>query len=163
MPRISLIAAIDENQGLGKNNQLLCHLPADLAHFKHITMGKPIIMGRKTFASIGKALPGRLNIVVSTSQTEIDNVKVVPSLPEALQCAGDVTEVMIIGGAQLFQTALPIASRLYLTIIHHRFAADVFFPAFELSHWHCYQQDFRPADARNAYDLTFAYYDRISE
>lgn len=163
MPVISLIAAIDENYGLGKDNQLLCHLPADLAHFKKITLGKPIIMGRKTFDSIGKPLPGRTNIVLSHSQNAIPGIELVHNLKQALECAVTAEEIMIIGGAQLFQETLPLASRLYLTVIHHQFDADVFFPRFDQKAWRCCQQVFKPADEKNAYAMTFTYYERINE
>lgn len=105
MTTISLIAAIDESGGLGINNQLLCHLPADLQHFKSITMGKPIIMGRKTFDSIGKPLPGRLNIVLSRSLSFIDGVHVLDSLEKAIEYTAGHDEIMIIGGAVLFNDA----------------------------------------------------------
>ncbi|EHL30763.1 hypothetical protein LDG_7191 [Legionella drancourtii LLAP12] len=107
MTIISLIAAIDEAGGLGFNNQLLCHLPADLQHFKAITMGKPVIMGRKTFDSIGKPLPGRVNIVLSRhSEVSIKDVLVFNSLGQALTEVQHYPEIMIIGGEQLFATAM---------------------------------------------------------
>ncbi|KTC99362.1 dihydrofolate reductase [Legionella erythra] len=160
MPMISLIAAVDEHRGLGKNNQLLCHLPADLAHFKQVTMGKPIIMGRKTFVSIGRPLPGRLNIVLSRTESAIPGVVAVSSLSEALKQVSEFPEAMIIGGAELFEQALPLASRLYLTVIHHRFDADVFFPCLDESEWSCLEALPRQADEKNQYNLTFCYYER---
>lgn len=160
MPIISFIAAVDEHRGLGKNNQLLCHLPADLAHFKQVTMGKPIIMGRKTFASIGRPLPGRLNIVLSRTESVIPGVVTVSSLPEALKQVSEFPEAMIIGGAELFEQALPLASRLYLTVIHHCFDADVFFPFLDEDEWSCLEALPRQADEKNQYDLTFYYYER---
>ncbi|QRN04855.1 dihydrofolate reductase [Legionella sp. MW5194] len=160
MTLISLIAAVDENRGLGKNNQLLCHLPADLAHFKKITMGKPIIMGRKTFASIGRPLPGRLNIVLSRTESMIPGVVTVSSLPKALEQVSEFPEAMIIGGADLFEQALPLASRLYLTVIHHLFDADVFFPLWNANEWCCLETLSRQADDKNPYDVTFYSYER---
>lgn len=160
MPIINLIAAIDEHRGLGKNNQLLCHLPADLAHFKTITMGKPIIMGRKTFASIGRPLPGRLNIVLSRTEQAIPGVVTVGSLSQALETVADALDVMIIGGATLFEQAWPLASRLFLTVIHHTFAADVFFPSLDQDVWRCLEKTPRQADEKNPYDMTFYYYER---
>ena len=158
MTMISLIAAVDENFGLGYRNQLLCHLPADLKHFKEITMGKPIIMGRKTFESIGKPLPGRLNIVLSKQQIAIEGVTVCSSLSDALNHTNDVPEVMIIGGAALFGAALPLAQRIYLTVIHHHFLADVFFPRIDGEHWIEYsKQDFY-RDERNSFHMTFYQY-----
>lgn len=160
---ISLIAAIDETGGLGFNNQLLCHLPADLQHFKSITMGKPIIMGRKTFVSIGRPLPGRLNIVLSRSLSTIDGVVVCDSLENAMEQTKDFSEIMIIGGAELFTAAMNKASRLYITRIHHQFTADVFFPEIDSSIWHCQDKQFRQHDEKNKFDMTFYIYERNNE
>lgn len=161
MTIISLIAAIDENRGMGKDNQLLCHLPADLKHFKQLTLGKPVIMGRKTYDSIGKALPGRLNIVLSKQSLMIGSVMVVHSISQALELVHDVPEVMIIGGAQLYQQALPLAQRIYLTVIHHQFSADVFFPELDIKEWDMVQQSNWSHDEKNLYDMTFYHYDRM--
>lgn len=160
MTLISLIAAIDESFGLGKNNQLLCHLPADLKHFKTITMSKPVIMGRKTFESIGKILPGRLNIVLSAKISSIPDAVVVRSISEALKITANVPEVMIIGGANVFEEILPHADRLYLTKIHARFDADVYFPSINLEQWHCSEAIERQQDIANPYDMTFYQYER---
>lgn len=157
---ISLIAAVDECLGLGKDNQLLCHLPADLKYFKEKTLGKPIIMGRKTYESIGRALPGRLNVVISQHLPFLDDAKVVPSLQDALNLTIDYPEVMIIGGAQVFKQAFPLADQLYLTKIHAQFNADVFFPALDIDMWECSESTHRPKDDKNGYDLTFYRYDR---
>ncbi|HBI22071.1 MAG TPA: dihydrofolate reductase [Legionella sp.] len=158
---ISLIAAVDENRGMGKNNQLLCHLPADLKYFKQHTLGKPIIMGRKTFDSIGRALPGRLNIVLSQQKQSIVGVTVVDSLQEALHLAQPAPEIMVIGGANVFEQALPLTQRIYLTMIHHPFDADVFFPELDASIWRLGIQDHREHDEKNPYDMTFCQYERI--
>lgn len=158
---ISLIAAVDEANGMGVNNQLLCHLPADLQHFKQLTMSKPILMGRATFDSIGKPLPGRLNIVLSRSLSPIAGVLVFDSLKNALASQSAVDELMIIGGAQLFAQTLAMANHIYLTKIHHLFKADVFFPTIDEQQWHCQSKDFRPHDEKNSYDMTFYRYDRI--
>jgi dihydrofolate reductase len=160
MTTISLIAAIDEANGLGFNNQLLCHLPADLQHFKTITMSKPIIMGRKTFESIGKPLPGRLNIVLSRTSSSIDGVVIVDSLEKALEQTKENEEVMIIGGEQLFADAMHIANHLYITRIHHQFIADVFFPEINEGIWTCTSKVFRQQDEKNKYDMTFYTYIR---
>ena len=116
-PQVSLIVALDEQHGMGLNNRLPWHLPADLAHFKALTLGKPIVMGRKTFESIGRPLPGRLNLVLSRKNFEAEGVTVVSSLDEALRVAEDAgaPEVMVIGGMAVYQAALPCASKLYLT------------------------------------------------
>ena len=160
MSTISLIAAVDENNGLGINNQLLCHLSADLQHFKAITLGKPIIMGRGTFDSIGKPLPGRLNIVLSHKTSAIAGVTVLNSLDQALTQTKEMPEIMIIGGAQLFKQTLGMADRLYLTRIHHQFKADVFFPFIDEKLWCCRQQEYRQHDEKNNYDMTFYTYER---
>jgi dihydrofolate reductase len=160
MTALSLIAAIDQSDGLGINNQLLCHLPADLQHFKSITMGKPIIMGRKTYASIGRPLPGRLNIVLSHSLSDIEGVHVFDSLDKAIEFTAEYPEVMIIGGAELFNEAIDKATSLYITRIHHQFAADVFFPKIDELIWSCRNQEFRARDERNIYDMTFCFYER---
>lgn len=160
MAKISLIAAVDNNGGLGFNNKLLCHLPADLQHFKIITLGKPIIMGRKTFLSIGRPLPGRQNIVISKEMQAQEGVEVARSIPEAIALAETqgVDEIMIIGGAQLFQETMSIAETVYLTRIHHSFQADVFFPVLLEAQWHCTEAIFRIKDEKNIYDITFEKY-----
>ncbi len=160
MTIISLIAAIDENRGLGKENKLLCHLPADLKHFKNITLGKPVIMGRKTYQSIGKALPGRFNIVLSRHAADIKDVTVVGSLPEAIALTDGAPEIMIIGGARVFEQALPMAQHIYLTLIHSTFDADVYFPKLDECEWHCTETIERPHDDKNSYNLTFYRYER---
>jgi dihydrofolate reductase len=160
MPIISLIAAVDEQGGLGQNNKLLCHLPADLKHFKELTIGKPIIMGRKTFLSIGRTLPGRLNIILSRTINSIEGAVVVKSLAEALNITQDVQEIMVIGGADVFKQALPQAQQIYLTIIHHQFSSDVFFPSLDPKTWVCKAVENRPKDEKNPYDLTFYCYER---
>ncbi len=160
MAIISLIAAIDEAGGLGLNNQLLCHLPADLQHFKKITMGKPIIMGRKTFASIGRALPGRTNIVLSHSPLSIDGVIVADSLLKVVEQYQETDELMIIGGAEIYRQSMDMATRLYITRIHHHFTADVFFPNIDESLWFCKNKELYKKDEKNQYDMTFYIYER---
>lgn len=160
MTILSMIAAIDEKGGLGIDNKLLCHLPADLQHFKTITMGKPIIMGRKTFESIGKPLPGRFNIVLSHTVDYIDGTSVVDSLDKAITLVSKQQEVMIIGGAKLFSQAMNMVSRIYITRIHHQFAADVFFPVISEMEWSCIEKQYRQHDERNPYDMTFYTYER---
>jgi dihydrofolate reductase len=161
MANISLIAAVDEQFGIGKNNQLLCHLPADLKHFKQLTVGKPVLMGRKTFISIGRALPNRRNIVLSNTLGHIAGVDIVPSLVEGIALAGNCEEIMIIGGADIFRQALTFANRIYLTMIHHQFSADVFFPKIDIKKWHCIQSETRINDNTNRFDMTFCYYQHL--
>lgn len=129
---ISLIVAHDEQRVIGYENGMPWHLPGDLKYFKEQTMGKPIIMGRKTFESIGKPLPGRRNIVITRNNSySAEGVEIVASLDEALSLVGNVPEIMIIGGEQIFRLALPIADRLYVTVIHYSFKGDTFFPEYE--------------------------------
>lgn len=161
MSSISLIAVMDEAGGIGINNKLLCYLPADLQHFKTITLGKPIVMGRHTFESIGKPLPGRLNIVLSRTPAPIDGVLVLDSLDKLFSQTSDFPEIMIIGGAQLYSQTMEMANRLYITRIHHLFKADVFFPEINEKVWCCRNQEFRQQDEKNKYDLTFYTYEKI--
>jgi dihydrofolate reductase len=126
---LSLIAALARNRTVGINNTLPWHLPDDLKYFKATTTGKPVIMGRKTYDSIGRPLPGRHNIVVTRDASwHADGVTVVHSVPEAIAAAGDVPEVFLIGGATLYREALPLADRLYLTEIDADFEGDAHFP-----------------------------------
>jgi dihydrofolate reductase len=163
MPIISLIAALDEAGGIGHNNQLLCHLPADLQYFKSTTMGKPIIMGRKTFESIGKPLPGRENIILSRTLNKISGALVIDSLDKALVCLEDAPEIMIIGGEKIYNQAISIASRLYITRIHHHFNADAFFPTIRENEWRCLKSEFRQHDEKNKYDITFILYEHLDK
>lgn len=142
MPTLSLIAAVARNRVIGKDNQLLWHLPEDMRYFRKTTRGKPVIMGRKTWESLPEAfrpLPGRLNIVVSRAPGyNAPGATLAGSLEEAIEAAGagaDAEEVFIIGGAQLYRQALPLAARLYLTEIAADFEGDVFFPAIPPGEW----------------------------
>lgn len=143
-PRITLIAAIAANRALGKDNQLLWHLPSDLQFFKKTTLNHPIIMGRKTYDSIGRPLPKRLNIVISRQlDLTIEGCVVVPTLHAAISLASHVEhqpegvtpEVFVIGGAQIYAAALPLAQRLVLTEVKHDFEADAFFPEWHRAEW----------------------------
>jgi len=156
---INLIVAIDEKNGIGKNNLLPWHLPADLKHFKAITTGHPIIMGRKTFDSIGKALPNRRNIVISRqSGLKIPGVEVCHSLEDGIKLLKGENEVFVIGGAQVFEKALPLANILYLTIIHQNFDADVFFPQINLKKWIEEEKILHEPDEKNLYSYSFIKY-----
>lgn len=161
MTLISMVAAVDENYGLGRDNQLLCHLPADLKHFKTLTRGKPVVMGRNTYNSIGKPLPERTNIVISRNKLHIEGVELASSLSEALYFASAAPEVMIIGGAKVYEQALPFTNKIYLTLIHHQFDADVYFPRLDESVWRCSESLFRQRDEKNSYDMTFYCYERF--
>ena len=158
---ISIIVAMDTNRVIGKDNQMPWHMPADLRHFKEMTMGKPIVMGRKTYDSIGRPLPGRRNVIITRQQDlKIEGVEIVHSLPEALKLLTAEPEIMIIGGGQVFNEALPLATRLYFTIIEHEFAGDTYFPAWEKSDWQLIEQEAHPADEKNPYPYQFAVFQR---
>lgn len=160
MTVISLVVAVDLQGGMGKDNKLLCHLPADLKQFKTLTLGKPIIMGRKTFDSIGKVLPGRVNIILSRQDIEIEGALVMGSLDEALQLTSGLPEVMIIGGSEIYAQAMPLAHCIYLTKIHHQFSADVYFPHMDDRVWHCEESVDHAPDDKNQYAITFCRYRR---
>ncbi|GAB5412743.1 MAG: dihydrofolate reductase [Congregibacter sp.] len=139
---IALIVAAADNDVIGRNNALPWDLPADLAHFKRLTMGKPILMGRKTFESIGRPLPGRSNIVITRDpQYTAAGVQVVHSVDEALSLAEDIAlidgaeELMVIGGAEIYRLAMPAATRLYLTRVHAQPQGDAFLPSIDWSLW----------------------------
>lgn len=129
-PRISIISCVAKNRGIGKDNKLLFDIPADLQHFKKITLGHPVIMGLNTFKSIGRPLPGRLNIVLSPDDDKIDGCTVVSSIDEAISRASaeDQEEIFFIGGGMVYKTAIEFADRLYLTVVDAEPEADTFFP-----------------------------------
>ena len=134
--KVSIIAAMAANRVIGKDNKMPWHLPEELSYFKQVTMGKPIVMGRNTFESIGRPLPGRKNIVLSSNtQLMIDGVTVVHSIEQALVAADNCDELMIIGGARLYEQMLPYADCLYLTDIKLNVAGDAFFPDFSIYQW----------------------------
>ena len=140
-PQLTLVAAMARGNVIGVANTLPWHLPEDLKHFKAVTLGKPVIMGRKTFDSIGRPLPGRLNIVITRqSDWQHDGVSVAHSLEQALALAANVPEVCIIGGAELYRQALPLADRLCLTHIALDVAGDACFPAWSDEQWSCQAQ-----------------------
>jgi len=152
--RRSLVVAMARNRVIGRDNALPWHLPADLAHFKRVTMGHPIVMGRRTFESIGKALPGRMNIVLSRDPSfEAPGCSVVRSLDEAWKAAGDAAEVCIIGGSSLFAEALPIADVIHLTEVEADVPGDTYFPPFDHGEWQQTEVARHPADERHAYPM----------
>jgi dihydrofolate reductase len=153
---LSLIAAMDENRLIGSNNQLPWHLPADLAFFKRTTMNKPIVMGRKTFESIGKALPGRRNIVITRDPAfSASGCEIVNGVDAALSRCGDDEEVMLIGGASLYRQAIGLATKMYITRIHHQFDGDTWFPEFENDGWEVVSREDFDADQDNPYAFSF--------
>jgi len=153
---ISIIAAMANNRVIGKEGALPWHLPADLKHFKALTLGKPIVMGRKTYASIGRPLPGRTNIVLTRDlKFYAAGVTVVHSWIDALVACGSAEEVMVIGGAELYAQVLPEADWLYLTLVDHEVDGDAYFPEWSTSEWHEVQRVECPKDAENPYAMTF--------
>lgn len=162
MTTLSLIVAHADNRIIGKDNDMPWHLPADLAYFKKMTLGKPIVMGRKTYESIGRPLPGRKNIVISrNADYQVDGVIVVPSVEEAIAAAGDVSEVMVIGGGAIYEHCLPAASRLYITHIKASIDGDTLFPEYDkVNEWEKVTSEWRDADDKNQYDLDFCIYEK---
>jgi len=151
-----MIAAMDRNRLIGNNNELPWHLPADFAHFKKITMGKPILMGRKTYDSIGRPLPGRLNIVLTRSaELSIEGVEVVTSFESAKRLVDDSQELMIIGGSGIYQLLLDKVDRIYLTIVEETFKGDAWFPELDMQQWQQLEKVEYPADEKNRYDMQF--------
>ncbi len=158
-PIISLIVAMANNRVIGKNNQMPWHLPADLQHFKTITLGKPIIMGRKTYESIGRPLPGRKNIVIShNANYKLDGCETVTSLEKALKLVNNVEEVMIIGGGFLYAQTLHHANKLYLTFIDLDIDGDTIFPDFEKLNIKEVKRDKYLKDEKNIYNYEFVEY-----
>lgn len=165
---IALIVAMAENGVIGRNNQLPWYLPEDLRYFKQTTMAKPIIMGRKTFESIGKALPGRTNIVISR-QCDLalpEGVKLAASLEQALDIAEAVSliegvdEVMVIGGEQIYRASMAMADRLYLTKVHSVVDGDAYFTDFDESQWLLASQEKHLASGSNPHDYSFCVYNK---
>ena len=160
MPKLALVCAMSLNRVIGRHNQLPWHLPADLQFFKRTTLGKPVIMGRKTYESIGRPLPGRTNIVVSRQANfRADGVHVADSLSRAMEIARHHStpggEYCVIGGADLYAQALPFAERFYLTEVQAQLDGDAFFPDCGLGAWRLVSEHFQPADALNRFDMVF--------
>jgi dihydrofolate reductase len=160
---ISFLVAMDQNRLIGSNNQLPWHLPEDLKFFKRITMGHPIVMGRKTYQSIGKVLPGRENIVI-TRVTGFDakGCTILHSIEELLTYSNLLNEeIFVIGGAEIFQQTFPYADRLYITFIAEEFAGDTYFPPFEEQEWSLTSAVKGIKDEKNPYEYEFRVYDRV--
>lgn len=157
---ISLIAAVDKNFLIGSKNALPWgRLPADMAHFKNLTMGKTVVMGRKTFESIGRALPGRRTIVLTRNHDfNANDVKAVHDTSDIFALNTPRTEIMIIGGAELYRIFLPCADRLYLTHIDAAFEGDTYFPLTDVLNWQKTEEHIRPPDERHPWQLRFATY-----
>jgi len=161
MTSLSLIVAMDDNRLIGNKNKLPWHLPADLAFFKRTTMGKPIVMGRKTYESIGKPLPGRRNIVITRDDTfSAAGCEVSNSIEAAMSLTKDDDEVMLIGGASLYEQTIARATQLYITRIHQSFEGDTWFPEIDLSEWKAVNREDFDADHSNQYAYSFIKYVR---
>ncbi|PTY37486.1 dihydrofolate reductase [Saccharospirillum sp. MSK14-1] len=165
--RIAMIWAMSENRVIGRDNKLPWYLPNDLKYFKQVTSGKPVIMGRKTYDSIGRPLPNRTNIVISRDTGfRAEGCQVVHSLDEALELAGAQLavnggdEVIVMGGAQIYAEALPRADRLYVTQVHATVEGDAFFPTIDFNAWQEQGREDFSAEGPNPYDYSFVVYDR---
>lgn len=159
--QISIIAGMTDDGLIGVDNKLPWHLSADLRRFKAITMGKPIIMGRKTHESIGKPLPGRRNIVISRDEDfRCAGCEVYHSLQEAFEALKDCAEVIIIGGAEIYKQALPLANKMYLTFVHHHFEGDKYFPKWNAKEWQEIEHADYAADEKNPYPYSFVVLER---
>lgn len=165
--KLAMIWAMSRNRVIGRNNALPWYLPEDLKFFKRVTMGKPLIMGRRTYESIGRPLPGRTNIVVSRNpEFEAEGVRVVPSLDEAITLAENIAfidgaeEAIIMGGSEIYAQALPRADRAYLTQVHAEVEGDTFFPPFDIEQWHELGREDFQASGNNPYDYSFVILER---
>ncbi len=153
---ISIIAALSENRVIGHQNRLPWHLPADLRHFKGLTVGKPIVMGRRTWESLPGLLHDRLHIVVTADRAyRAEGCLLVHTVDQALEAAAGMPEVMIVGGATLYAQILPRAQRMYLTLVHANLAGDAFFPDFDNREWRELERESHAEDERNLYPYTF--------
>lgn len=156
----TIVVAISENHAIGKDNKLLWYLPKDLKHFKEITTGGTVIMGRKTYESVGKPLPNRRNIIITRQDIKIDGCEVVNSIEAAIDLAKTEDEVFIVGGAEIYKQAMHLTDRIYLTIVHKNFEADSFFPEIEPKEWkEVYREDHEP-DEKNSLPYSFITYER---
>lgn len=161
--QIALVAAVADNGVIGRGGLLPWHLPDDLKYFKGVTLGKPVLMGRRTFESIGKPLPGRRNLVLTRSALAPGaGVEAVASLEAALALVPEVAELCVIGGAAVFAQALPIAARIYLTRVHGEVTGDVYFPAWDAAGWREIARLEHPADPRHDYAMSFVTLERAA-
>ncbi|VAW25565.1 Dihydrofolate reductase [hydrothermal vent metagenome] len=159
---ITIIAAVAKNNALGKDNKLIWHLPADLKRFKKVTANHHVIMGRKTFESLGKPLPNRTNIIVTRNTNfSAKNCIVANSLQQALEAVKNDESPFILGGAEIYKQAIKIADKLDITFVHHKFEADVFFPEIDKSIWKEVSRNEFKADEKNKYNYSFVTFERI--
>ncbi|MFH1656549.1 MAG: dihydrofolate reductase [Candidatus Nealsonbacteria bacterium] len=158
---ISIISAVADNMIIGNNNSLPWDMPADLKYFKEITLNKSVIMGARTFESIGKALPNRKNIILSDNPNyKVKGCVVVDSIKNALKEVGENEEVFIAGGASIYKQFLPITNKLYLTFIHHNFEGDVYFPEIDKNNWKEIKRIDNEPDEKNKYSYSFVIFER---
>ena len=161
--KVSLVAALADNGVIGRGGELPWHLPDDLRRFKSLTMGRPILMGRRTFASIGRALPGRRNLVVTHNPRLLPStIEAASSVRAAIEMCADASEICIIGGADVYRQSLPLATHLELTRVRATIDGDVYFPAFDAAEWRELARSEHPADARHAWPMTFQTLERIA-
>jgi dihydrofolate reductase len=163
---VSLLVAMDEGRGIGKGGALPWHLGDDLRRFKRLTMDHHIIMGRKTYESIGRPLPDRITIIITRNPDyQVDSCLVVHSLQEALELAAsrNEDEAFVIGGGEIFALALPLADRIYLTRVQANLDCDVFFPPLDLRSWVGGEETFHPADEKNDFPATFQILQRVEQ
>lgn len=158
---ISFIVAMGKNRIIGKNSSLPWNMPADMKRFRDLTAGKPMIMGRKTFESIGRPLPNRTNIIITRDKNcKVKGCVVAHSVDEAIKAAGNAPEAMVIGGFQIFKEFFPIANKIYLTVIGNNFEGDTYFPEYNKSEWKETEKEEYKKDGENPYDYTFLVLER---
>jgi dihydrofolate reductase len=156
---ITLIAAVSENSALGKDNQLLWHLPDDFKRFKNITSGHHIIMGRKTFESFPKPLPNRTHVIITRQKDyQSEGCLIVDSLTKAISVCPKDEELFIIGGGEIYNQSIEMADKLDITRVHHTFDADTFFPEIDLTKWELTSEEYHPKDEKHRFDFTFETY-----
>jgi len=157
---ISLIVATDLKNGIGLNNQMPWHLPNDFKHFKALTMGKPIVMGRKTYESIGRPLPGRQNIVISRVGFSAEGVEVFDSIEHTLKALENTPEVMVIGGGMVYAAFMPLAEKIYRTLVQTKLPADAFFPIIDPQKWRLIESVPNQKDDKHAFDYAFEVWEK---
>lgn len=157
---ISIIVAVAQNGVIGDKNSLLWHISEDMRFFKRTTSGHPVIMGRKTYESLGRPLPNRTNVVISRTQSEIEGCTVVNSLEQAIALFPNEEEVFVIGGAQIYALALDVADRIYLTRVEHDYEGDTSFPAWNSEQWHLISREAYECGEKYPYPFAFEVYER---
>ncbi|MCO5948710.1 dihydrofolate reductase [Mucilaginibacter flavidus] len=158
---ISIVVAISENRAIGKDNKLLWYLPNDLKHFKAITSGHTVIMGRKTYESVGKPLPNRRNIIITRQDIQIEGCEVVNSIKAALELCRTEREVFIVGGAEIYKQSLHLTDRIYLTVVHKQFEGDSFFPEIKKTDWLQVSREDHQPDEKNSLPYSFITYEHV--